>query len=988
VEDFREELNTAVKWLEKGASRPDVLPLREPGTCEWIFRNQHFQHWLSAENTQCLWIHGIPGRNHLTLSFLQTLKCLLGSGKSVLSSFLTETASKSSDTSMVLSYSFHSSLDHKSAQATQFALSLLLQVFQSKAVVSRPQFSCALRRMTSLISHSKPSADCAIGVLLAILESIFDWLPAFTVIVDGVDECVEQDDSCQVSKYLHRLGTRLNSRVIVLSRLSPRLAEDLASATRISMDCVEIETDIKLYLQRRIDRTPKLHKLRKEIITKASMDGGRMFLWAKLMLDGLQQCLGTIRKIRERLLSTPAKLFDLYDQQVEVNCLKFCDAEKEKRDEIFLLLLGLKRSLTVQDISAALALDTITGISDEEDELVDPETEIEKLCRPLVMVVGDVAQFVHVSVKEFLIERRMSYDDSNAFLARKSLSKLSQAQYKDWKHAASLLRKNLLAGSVIGQPLERTFKESVFYNYACLHWHDHITVLGDPPTDILEKLASFLEGTEFVTWSEVLFELKDRAGLGPQIQVRMGLSIWYQNLDAPIQSQVPIKDFFIVPHEKLSGELYQKSEDKLLPYLPLLRLGNYFNLGGQSSADWQKAFDYKKTVADGFEDLLGPRNPLTLRAKTSMLQEYFWQKHFVEAETGFLEVAEIQREVLGKHEIDYWVTLQLLGLAQYSVTKFEAARMTLTTSEKGLSDILGTSHILYLMAGLYKGYVLERQAEVPQALSIYKQIQQKWTPNMGPSNPFSLMLQTAIGSASRKLRMLDLAQESLLEAWAARLRIFTIETNLCVDSAIQLALTYREARCFEDAKQVLNVISPSKVFAKDFERSCQVTHIRALLDFDAGYYNRPRMALQKLLMEASGVGRDKNNRELLWVRIDLADVLRDHGEDNEALMLFAELVEPLPEPNSHRESSDQAGDFVSTPSSLDDEPEPAARLKIAEQALRLVRKAHLQAAEKLLAENGLRWVRQEDFWILQGGPITDTASASPPGSPKPATDCS
>ena len=30
--------------------------------------------------------------------------------------------------------------------------------------------------------------------------------------------------------------------------------------------------------------------------------------------------------------------------------------------------------------------------------------------------------------------------------------------------------------------------------------------------------------------------------------------------------------------------------------------------------------------------------------------------------------------------------------------------------------------------------------------------------------------------------------------------------------------------------------------------------------------------------------------------------------------------------------------------------------------------------ERLLRENGLEWVRTEDFWILFGGPITDTAA--------------
>lgn len=168
-----------------------------------------------------------------------------------------------------------------------------------------------------------------------------------------------------------------------------------------------------------------------------------------------------------------------------------------------------------------------------------------------------------------------------------------------------------------------------------------------------------------------------------------------------------------------------------------------------------------------------------------MLQEFFWQKRFLEAEEGLREVAKIQQEVLGDKEVDYWVTLQLLGMAQFSLTSFEEARRTLTQTEKGLAELLGSSHMLFLMTGLYKGYVLERLAELEQAFQLYDGIWHKWVPIMGQSNPFSLMVQTAIGSVSRKRKQFDLAQQSLLEAWAARQRIFSIDNNVCVDPAIQ-----------------------------------------------------------------------------------------------------------------------------------------------------------------------------------------------------------
>jgi len=131
-------------------------------------------------------------------------------------------------------------------------------------------------------------------------------------------------------------------------------------------------------------------------------------------------------------------------------------------------------------------------------------------------------------------------------------------------------------------------------------------------------------------------------------------------------------------------------------------------------------------------------------------------------------VAKIQQKVFNDEVVDYWVTLQLLGLTQFPINNFGEARRTLAQAEKGLDELVGSSHILSLITRLYEGYVLERQADLDQAFKLYDDIWQEWARLMGQSNPFSLMVQTAIGSIARKRKQFDLAHKSLLEAWAAR----------------------------------------------------------------------------------------------------------------------------------------------------------------------------------------------------------------------------
>jgi hypothetical protein len=55
-----------------------------------------------------------------------------------------------------------------------------------------------------------------------------------------------------------------------------------------------------------------------------------------------------------------------------------------------------------------------------------------------------------------------------------------------------------------------------------------------------------------------------------------------------------------------------------------------------------------------------------------------------------------------------------------------------------------------------------------------------------------------------------------------------------------------------------------------------------------------------------------------------------------------------------------------------EEPLAPVELMIAEKALRLIRQIKPKEAQDLLKKNGLRWVREEDFWMLSGAPAADT----------------
>jgi tetratricopeptide (TPR) repeat protein len=301
------------------------------------------------------------------------------------------------------------------------------------------------------------------------------------------------------------------------------------------------------------------------------------------------------------------------------------------------------------------------------------------------------------------------------------------------------------------------------------------------------------------------------------------------------------------------------------------------------------------------------------------------------------------------------------------LTKFKESLPIFDHIASGIRKLLDDSHPQYLMNEFFQGQALEQMKSLDQASALYEDIREKWVPKVGPVSPLGLMAQAALGSVQRKQGKHDLAEDNLFEAYRGRKQLFSIDNNVCLDSAVQLALEYREIGEFAMAIELLDSVSNSRVYQEDFERYCQTQHIRALVKLDTDDYEPAKRMLMTLLNQVSGKERNKNNRELLWARCTLADALRQGGEGDDAPLLFDGLVEfvDLTQPPSPDESGTE---YLETPKQLD----------IAETAIRLVREAKQTEAAQLLEENNLKWVREKDFWILgQGGPFPDTATIRP-----------
>ena len=876
-------------------------------------------------------------------------------------------------TNITLTHFFQSSVDLSSSRATALVISMLSQILESDITRSQPDLKPALTSIVPLFDHFRCGQDCPFLRLWPVLETVLSNMPDYTLIVDALDECNDPENNDPLIQRLLLLGSMANSRIIFLSRFHARFEGPLRVSVNLAMDSSTVGADIIQFVRQEISRDARLQPLQSQILAKVEDSSQGMFLWAKLMLDDLSRAPSNNVQAR-RLAGFPRGLDSVYTEYLREGTETLRPEELALRREIFIILVGAVRPLTVDEVSCAIALKPSCQL-DENDLLLDPKHEILRLCWPLAMVTGDFVQLIHMSVKEFLLwpseeatemqgRLNLTTGESNIYLARKCLSKLSQETCGSLHRIGAMIQKNAFS-STAAAALENfeCYKNSVFYEYASLGWHHHLTSVPNPKIADLVQLRDFLQDNYFVYWAEALYEWKSQDDMGPALEVRASIQSWLALLPSKLRELAPVDSYFIAAYESVRQQYDVADEyDKSLPFLCLFRLGEYANLGDTP----EKSYMFYRLLARGLKDTFGAENPLTMKATYHLARELLSQGNMLEGERLLSTNGEMQDQVLGPDHPDHVMSLEYISYAQWQINRYEESARGQAKAQAGLQRLWGPLKKEVLKSKLFLGYALQAQRKLEEALDIFDDIWKIWLPVMGPDNPLSLMAQCSMGAIYRKRRMYQRAKQHLTANFAARQRVFSLKLAVTIDSGLQLALLYRETRCLEEAKGLLDLISSSGTIDQWFERVCQVSHIQALLCMDRGNAEGAVETLRAILIAASAKGREANNRELLWVRLTLADLLRLQNCYDEALLLFSNLV---------RHQEVEASD--SRPlKKADSESRP--QLEIAERALRLIRDADTQAAENLLEKNELEWVRPQDFWIIFGGEITDTAWINDP----------
>jgi tetratricopeptide (TPR) repeat protein len=828
-------------------------------------------------------------------------------------------------------------------------------MLQQTPIRAHPEYAMFVNQVLALLGPNKRVADVKFRQLWDIILHVTPGLSDFTLFIDGLDECDDSDEMSQTQMIseLINLSTKANAQVVVLFRHHPHLEAAFRDCPTIEITPTIISNDIQLYVSAEIQRHPKqLLRLEKKILRTILASCQGMFLWAEMML----RCLKSAETYNEQLMyleNPPPDLYDFYDEIISSTTTQLNPASLNRRREILVILVGIYTALPCEELSYILSLRVgVIPRVEELNELIESEKTVIRLCWPLVRVSKNQVHLIHGTVKDYLTRPvpdtnphlHITSDESNTYLASKCLAALSQEQYRSINKIAILIRRNVASTT-------EEEDDKYFYQYAATHWFVHLIAVQKPEIELVQQAATFIVRNEFVSWSEFIFQLSGSQGMA--LEVESKLSIWREGLSKELQDVLILDRYFSGPYRAAADAFEEDGGDKTLSYLCLFQLGEYYNLATRI----EEAFEIKQIVARGLIDLLGERHPLSLMAESAFALEYLGQRRFPEAEETFRRLAQIQREVLGDDRPDSFQSLQRQGMAELWMTKFADADLCLTKSLSGFIKTVGVTSFLYLMSQLTLGQVLEYQGEVRRAFLDYEHIWRYRSSILGADNPMAVWARCAMVSAYRKLGLYGEAEKAVLQVIDARTRTIGPKVSSTVDAIIQRVVLYLDMERDTEALELIEFLLDGGLVDQWFERDIQVNHVRALLELFASKIELAIEILQSLVDRSIEKGAEGRVRSMLWVRIDLAAILRRNGRGDEAPMLFDELVTSI----DHDSSSSW------------EEPQTPIELALAEEALILVRDMKFYDADALLKENGLQWLRQEDFWILNGSPPADTA---------------
>ncbi|KAF5585228.1 vegetatible incompatibility het-e-1 [Fusarium subglutinans] len=444
----------------------------------WILKNDKFQQWYNASQSQLLWIKGDPGK-----------------GKTMLLCGLIDELEKQHRS--LLSYFFCQATEARLSNATAVLRGLIYLLL----VQCPPLFSYIEEKYDHTGKQLFEDGNAWQALSKIFMAMLVDpLLDRVLLIVDALDECITDQENL-----LDLIIRSSNVKWIVTSRNWPDIEQVLERSTQKVRLHLELNQDsvskaVEAFIDWKVEELAAKKgydtEFKSEVKSYLAENAHGTFLWVALVCQGLSD-IKVLRKrhTRDTLEEFPKGLDPLYGRMMgHINQSR--DAEICK--EILALASVVYRPITLTELKTLLG----SQYEDEDGDL----KEVVGCCGSFLTLRGVAIYFLHQSAKDFLVKKALEQVSPSGLpyqhelIFKRSLQTLSKTLRRDICQLGH-------PGFSINDVSADVLKPLDPIGYSCVYWVDHLK--DSDSTKLNDSLASggdihvFIQN-KYLYWLEAL----------------------------------------------------------------------------------------------------------------------------------------------------------------------------------------------------------------------------------------------------------------------------------------------------------------------------------------------------------------------------------------------------------------------------------------------------------------------------------------------------
>ncbi|KAG2096525.1 uncharacterized protein F5147DRAFT_716462 [Suillus discolor] len=491
--DGTRKLDIVLDWLSSESLNNQCLALqgrnlrgRSQITCQWLFSHDEFLQWQNNPPlSPILWIHGPPG-----------------SGKSTLCSSAIEFLAKSPGSDVVI-FHFYDFAQHLSPEQ-------ILSILAAQLLL---QYRQRLQEIPDELQKIIHAPESLLERVQKVIKALIEGYSRIYFFLDGLDEETTTkslwDDAVLVLRFLAKLVDDSPTRVRVWCSSQRRdcISKELRGCRSLDIDGYT-RSDLALYFSDEVSKLRLLWSSPSEQAPILEMLKSRAecsFIWAKFMIDALEECWSTAR-MEEHLKGFPETLAEYYHRFFE--CMEKLD--RPLACKVFSLVIFARRPLRLKELTEAVSCLESEPHKELQHKVKPNFNTIRAIVQPFIEFINTdgtddscteeqyTCRILHSTLRDFLVDHPNILCDNSSNLrisaewpARACLHYLGQSRY-----SGLLVRREGRWLDVTEDPVDCR----PLLVYAAKYWDKH---LDDVTIAEIGSVESFITSPNFWTCVQV-----------------------------------------------------------------------------------------------------------------------------------------------------------------------------------------------------------------------------------------------------------------------------------------------------------------------------------------------------------------------------------------------------------------------------------------------------------------------------------------------------